>query len=603
MFKHLLLRPLLLSRFAAFAWLLLIALIGTLLSPPAFAKEDFLEPEAAFKFSAKMQDPKTAVVTFAIADGYYMYRERFQFKAAGAVLGTPELPPGIVKFDKTFEKDVESYRKQVTIRLPVQASAPFVLTVTSQGCTDQGLCYAPLESVADLSPIGAVQGDVALGGDTVRAALDTASSQAASTGVLDNAMGRIESSLKGGKFLVILPLFLLLGLGLAFTPCVLPMVPILSFIIVGEGTQVRRSRAFILSVAYSLGMAIVYTALGIAAGLIGEGLAATLQNPWVLGLFALLMVALSLSMFGVYHLQVPAAIQARLMQASGRQSGGKLFGVFVMGAISALIVGPCVAAPLAGALVYISQTRDVVIGGGALFAMAVGMSIPLLLVGISAGALLPRAGAWMETVKRFFGVLMLALALWMVAPILPSWLVMLGWATLGLGYGIALLRPLTGGFSIAFGIVFALVGLAQLVGVASGGRNAWAPLSHLIGNVEKPVQFTRVRSVAELDAVLASAQGKTVMLDFYADWCVSCKEMEKLTFTDPQVRQKMSALLLLQVDVTANNADDKAMLKRFNLFGPPGIIFFNGQGAELQNTRVIGYQNAERFARSLALVL
>lgn len=603
MFKHLLLRPLLLSRFAVLVWLLLIALICTLLSPPAFAKEDFLEPEAAFKFSAKMQDPKTAVVTFAIADGYYMYRERFQFKAAGAVLGTPELPSGIVKFDKTFEKDVESYRKQVTIRLPVQASAPFVLTVTSQGCTDQGLCYAPLESVANLSLVGAVQGDVALGGDTVRAALDTASSQAASTGVLDNAMGRIESSLKGGKFLVILPLFLLLGLGLAFTPCVLPMVPILSFIIVGEGTQVRRSRAFILSVAYSLGMAIVYTALGIAAGLIGEGLAATLQNPWVLGLFALLMVALSLSMFGVYHLQVPAAIQARLMQASGRQSGGKLFGVFVMGAISALIVGPCVAAPLAGALVYISQTRDVVIGGGALFAMAVGMSIPLLLVGISAGALLPRAGAWMETVKRFFGVLMLALALWMVAPILPSWLVMLGWATLGLGYGIALLRPLTGGFSIAFGIVFALVGLAQLVGVASGGRNAWAPLSHLIGNVEKPVQFTRVRSVAELDAVLASAQGKTVMLDFYADWCVSCKEMEKLTFTDPQVRQKMSALLLLQVDVTANNADDKAMLKRFNLFGPPGIIFFNGQGAELQNTRVIGYQNAERFARSLALVL
>lgn len=603
MFKHLLLRSLLLSRFAVFGWLLLIALIGTLLSPSAFAKEDFLEPEAAFKFAAKMQDSKTAVVTFAIADGYYMYRERFQFKAAGAVLGTPELPRGIVKFDKTFEKDVESYRKQVTITLPVQASAPFVLTVTSQGCTDQGLCYAPLESVANLSPIGAAKGNVASGADTVRAALDTASPQAASTGVFDNATGSIESSLKSGKFLVILPLFLLLGLGLAFTPCVLPMVPILSFIIIGEGTQVRRSRAFILSVAYSLGMAIVYTALGIAAGLIGEGLAATLQNPWVLGLFALLMVALSLSMFGVYHLQVPAAVQARLMQASGRQSGGKLFGVFVMGAISALIVGPCVAAPLAGALVYISQTRDVVIGGGALFAMAVGMSIPLLLVGISAGALLPRAGAWMETVKRFFGVLMLALALWMVAPILPSWLVMLGWATLGLGYGIALLRPLTGGFSIAFGVVFALVGLAQLVGVASGGRNAWAPLSHLIGNVEKPVQFTRVRSVAELDAVLASAQGKTVMLDFYADWCVSCKEMEKLTFTDPQVRQKMSALLLLQVDVTANNADDKAMLKRFNLFGPPGIIFFNGQGAELQNTRVIGYQNAERFARSLALVL
>lgn len=595
-----------------FVWLLLSALFCSVLSPHAFAKEDFLQPEMAFKFTARMQDPKTIKLTFAIADDYYMYRDRFQFKVAGATLGTPELPPGIVKFDKVFEKDVESYRKQVIITLPVHASAPFALTVTSQGCSDQGLCYAPMESVANLSPtgggllaaVGAARNALAQGGDTASAPMETASTpMLESSGVFDSTMGSIESSLKSRKLLVILPLFMLLGLGLAFTPCVLPMVPILSFIIVGEGAQVARSRAFILSVAYSLGMALVYTALGIAAGLIGEGLAATLQNPWVLGLFALLMVALSLSMFGVYQLQVPAALQSRLMHASGRQSSGKLFGVFVMGAISALIVGPCVAAPLAGALVYISQTRDVVIGGGALFAMAIGMSVPLLLIGVSAGALVPRAGAWMEAVKRFFGVLMLALALWMVLPILPSWLAMLGWAALGLGYGITLLRPLTGGFSIAFGVVLALFGLTQLVGVASGGRNAWAPLSHLMGTVEQPVQFARVRSVAELDAVLASAQGKTVMLDFYADWCVSCKEMEKLTFTDSQVRRQMAQLLLLQVDVTANNADDKALLKRFNLFGPPGIIFFNAQGAELQNTRVIGYQNAQRFARSLALVL
>lgn len=601
------------TRPAAFAWLMLITLLALLLSPRAFAKEDFLEPEAAFKFSARMQDPKTIVLNFDIADGYYMYRERFQFKAEGATMGAPKLPNGIVKFDKTFEKDVESYRKQVTLTLPVEASSPFTLSVTSQGCTDQGLCYAPMESVVKLSPngggllaaVGAIRG--ALGqGDSLQASQPDAA--AAAPVVADAArpqseMGRIEASLKGGKLLVILPLFLLLGLGLAFTPCVLPMVPILSFIIVGEGTQVRRSRAFILSLAYSLGMAIVYTALGVAAGLIGEGLAATLQNPWVLGLFALLMVGLSLSMFGVYQLQVPSVLQSRLLRVSERQSAGKLFGVFVMGAISALIVGPCVAAPLAGALVYISQTRDVVIGGGALFAMAAGMSVPLLLVGISAGTLLPRAGAWMEAVKRFFGVLMLALALWMVAPVLPAGLVMLGWAALGLGYGISLLRPLGGGVSIACGVLFVLFGLAQLVGVASGSRNAWAPLAHLTGTAEQPVQFTRVRSVAELDAVLASAPSKKVMLDFYADWCVSCKEMEKLTFTDPGVRAQMSELLLLQVDVTANNADDKAMLKRFNLFGPPGIIFFNGRGSEIEGTRVIGYQNAQRFARSLAQVL
>ncbi|NMM36626.1 MAG: protein-disulfide reductase DsbD [Glaciimonas sp.] len=601
---------------STFAWILLITLLGILLSPRAFAKENFLEPEAAFKFSAKLQDSKTIKLTFAIADGYYMYRERFQFKAAGATLGTPELPHGIIKYDTTFEKDVESYRKQVTITIPVQASAPFVFTVISQGCTDQGLCYAPMESVAKLSPTGsggllaaveAMQGTLVQSdaSSSVQASQMNAAPRLAvpAVGWLDSGMNGIELSLESRKLLVILPLFFLLGLGLAFTPCVLPMVPILSSIIMGEGAQVPRSRAFILSVAYALGMAIVYTALGVTAGLLGEGLSATLQNPWVLGLFALVMVALALSMFGVYQLQVPAVIQSRLMQVSEHQSAGKLFGVFVMGAISALIVGPCVAAPLAGALVYISQTRDVVIGGSALFAMAAGMSVPLLLIGVSAGALLPRAGAWMETVKRFFGVLMLALALWMVVPVLPGWLVMLGWATLGLGYGIFLLRPLTGGFSITFGLVLAVFGLVQLVGVASGGRSAWAPLSHLVGNAEKPLQFTRVRSVAELDMVLASAQGKTVMLDFYADWCVSCKEMEKLTFTDPRVRAQMSKLLLLQADVTANNADDKALLKRFKLFGPPGIIFFTAQGAEIQGARIIGYQNADRFTRSLVLVL
>ncbi|MEO6353680.1 MAG: protein-disulfide reductase DsbD [Oxalobacteraceae bacterium] len=598
------------SRPTGFVWILFIALLGILSPQQALAGEDFLEPEAAFKFAAEMQGPKTIVLTFAIADGYYLYRDRFQFRATGANLGEPKFPVGIIKYDTTFEKDVESYRKQVTITLPVQADAPFVLTVISQGCTDQGLCYAPMESVANLSSArgllasaGAVQGALGMGSE-VSSRMNAGPQQGqASAGLLDGAMGSIEASLKSGKLLLILPLFFLLGLGLAFTPCVLPMVPILSFIIVGEGAHVARSRAFILSVAYSLGMAIVYTALGIAAGLIGEGLAASLQNPWVLGLFALLMVALALSMFGVYQLQVPAAMQSRLVRVSERQSAGKLFGVFTMGAISALIVGPCVAAPLAGALVYISQTRDVVIGGSALFAMAAGMSVPLLLIGISAGALLPRAGAWMETVKRFFGVLMLGLALWMVVPILPAWLEMLGWAALGLGYGLFLLRPLGGGFSIAFGILFAVFGLVQLVGVASGGRDAWAPLSHLIGNPEKPLQFTRVRSVGELDAILTAAQGKTVMLDFYADWCVSCKEMEELTFTDQRVREQMSTLLLLQVDVTANNADDKALLKRFNLFGPPGIIFFDPQGAEIKGTRVIGYQNAQRFARSLSLAL
>jgi thiol:disulfide interchange protein DsbD len=377
------------------------------------------------------------------------------------------------------------------------------------------------------------------------------------------------------------------------------MVPILSSIIVGEGGQVRRSRGFMLSLAYSFGMAIVYTALGVAAGLIGEGLSAALQNPWVLGGFALLMVLMALSMFGFYELQMPGSVQSKLADASGRQKSGKLAGVFAMGAISALIVGPCVAAPLAGALVYISQTRDVVIGGAALFSMAVGMSIPLLLVGVSAGSLLPRAGAWMDTVKRFFGVLMLAMALWLVSPVLPPMVQMLLWAALLIGYGAYLLKRKGGWASMAVGIGFAVLGAVQLVGAATGGRDALAPLAHLRGGEQQKLVFTRVKTVDELDAILANTGGKTVMLDFYADWCVSCKEMEKLTFPDPAVKAKLANTILLQADVTANDAADKAMLKRFGLFGPPGIILFDRSGKEIADSRVIGYQDANKFLGSL----
>jgi thiol:disulfide interchange protein DsbD len=312
------------------------------------------------------------------------------------------------------------------------------------------------------------------------------------------------------------------------------------------------------------------------------------------------MVLLALSMFGVYQLQMPAAVQARLSVASGQQSAGKLAGVFTMGAISALIVGPCVAAPLAGALVYISQTRDVVVGGSALFAMAAGMSVPLLLLGISAGSLLPRAGAWMESVKRFFGVLMLSVAVWMVSPVLPGWVQMTAWAALGLGYGAHLLWEKSAAWPWkAIGAVFLILGSVQIVGLATGGRDPLEPLAHLRGGTTHAVKFVRVKSVAELDAALAGANGKHAMLDFYADWCVSCKEMEKLTFSDPRVRDRMSNMLLLQADVTANDADDKALLKRFKLFGPPGIIFFDPQAREVKDARVIGYQNAERFLESL----
>ena len=547
---------------------------------PSVQAQDFLAPEQAFAFSARMRDAATIEVSFRIADGYYMYRDKIAVSAEGATLGKVEIPRGTIKFDPNFDKELETLRQQLTIAIPVQANGSFQLKVTSQGCADKGLCYPPMESVATLS--------------TANSGVDVAAPAA------DGEMGRIEASLASGRLILILPLFLLLGLGLSFTPCVLPMVPILSFIIAGEGAQTSRQRGLLLAVAYSLGMALVYTALGIAAGLIGEGLSATLQSPPILSAFAILMAVMALSMFDVYQLQLPASLQLALTRLSERQRGGKLLGVFVMGAISALIVGPCVAAPLAGALVYISQTRNVLIGGSALFAMAVGMSVPLLLVGISAGSLLPRAGAWMQTVKHFFGVLMLALALWMVSSLIPAWLLMLGWGLLGAGYGAFLMRDKSLGWRPRIlGTVFIALGAVQLLGLATGGRDAWSPLAHLRGQQHQKTEFTRVRSVAELDAALANTGGRRVMLDFYADWCVSCIEMEKLTFTNPAVKEKLDQMLLLQADVTANDDDDKALLKRFGLFGPPGIILFDAHGTEIRGTRVIGYQAPAQFLQSL----
>jgi thiol:disulfide interchange protein DsbD len=578
----------------------LACLLGAclLVIAPSSDAEDFLDPELAFKVAARMIEPGVAEVNFSVADGYYLYRDRIKFSAQGAQLGEPALPPGKVKFDETFQKDVETYRGKISVRVPLQVAGDFVLTVGRQGCADQGLCYPPMESNFKLS---------AIAGSGVSSASNTTGSEVAAAAPESTRPMResysISAALKSGKLGAILPLFFLLGLGLSFTPCVLPMVPILSFIIVGEGVGIKRSRAFALSLSYALGMALVYTALGVAAGLIGEGLSATLQNPWVLGGFAALMGALSLSMFGVYQLQMPGALQSRLTLVSEGQRNGKLIGVFLMGAISALIVGPCVAAPLAGALVYISQTRDVVVGGAALFSMAMGMSVPLLLVGISAGSLLPRAGAWMEAIKRFFGVLMLAMALWMVSPVIPTWLQMTGWAALLLGYAAYQLFIHSGGMpSKLMAIVIGILGLTQLIGVSTGGRDVYAPLAHLFGTQEHGLSFKRVASLAELDAALAQSKGKVAMLDFYADWCVSCKEMEKLTFTDAQVKSKLADVLLLQVDVTANNAEDKALLKRFGLFGPPGIIFFDKRSVEIPDGRVIGYQNAEAFLISLSVI-
>ena len=583
----------------------------------AFA-QTFLEPEKAFRFVARALDERTVDVEFTVAPGYYLYREKLAFEAAGAVLGTPQLPPGKVKFDETFRKDVETYRDVLHVAVPVtQAAAGFRLIVTSQGCADAGLCYPPMRSGADISLAGfGGKASVRVLAPAELAEPEVAGNASAGTSVAGAAplaqgggadSSPLDAALQSGRFWSVIGVFLVAGVLLSFTPCVLPMLPILSSIIVGQQGGSSRGRSFALAASYSLGMAVVYTALGIAAGLVGEGLAATLQKPWVLLVFGAALVAFSLSMFGVYELRLPGALNQRLSDASGRLRGGHAASVFAMGGVSALIVSPCVVAPLAGALVYLSQTRDVALGGSALFALAAGMSVPLLLLGASAGALLPKAGAWMEGVKRFFGVLLLGVAIWIVQPILPAAFGLVLWGALAVfaavlvwGQRSTAARP---AWRNALAGALVVLGLFEWVGAASGAVDPLQPLARFGPGAQgradaAALRFQPVRSSAELDAVLASSS-RPVMLDFYADWCVSCKEMERYTFSDQAVRARLSKAVLLKADVTANNAQDRELLKRFQLFGPPGTLFFAPRGAEISGARVIGYQNAARFAQTL----
>lgn len=587
----------------------------------AQATNEFLEPEQAFALSVRPAGDKSVLLHFDIAPGYYLYRKAFRFEADAATLAPAVLPAGKIKFDETFQENVETYRDQLDIEVPVeQASATFALRVVNQGCADAGLCYPPMTTELKASLVGWGGDGQVSGAPLARAAAlagPTGSSAATTTPewVASRAgdVSAIQHVLQGGSWWATVAAFWLMGLLLSFTPCVLPMLPILSSIIAGGG-PVSRWRGLALAWVYALGMSLVYTALGVAAGLAGEGLAAALQQPWVLGLFGLLLVVLALSMFDVYELQLPHALASRLDGASRRLPGGRFIGVFLMGGLSALIVSPCVTGPLAGALVYLSQTRDVALAGSALFALAWGMSVPLLLLGLSAGAWLPRSGGWMHAVKRFFGLLLMAVALWIVQPVLPGPVVLLAWGLLLLVIGFVMRpfdpHPHAGAPRVwlqrAVGLAALALGVMQLAGAASGGHDAWQPLAPWTSSrsgegqlATTPLAFRPVGSVDELENVLRTAD-RPVMLDFYADWCVSCKEMERFTFSDPTIRQKLAGALLLKADVTANNADHKALLKRFGLFGPPGTIFFAAGGQELPLARVIGYQSAREFENTLA---
>lgn len=568
-------------------------------------KTAFLPADQAFVLEVHAVDQRTLLASFKITPGYYLYRDKTTFSVAGGKtkISRISLPKGETKNDPNFG-EIEVYHQSFQVEIvldKVDASKPLALNASYQGCSDKGLCYPPIEKTFTIELTQTLT-------ETPLIAPVSASSVIQSSPKNENT--RIASLFKDGSFWLIISFFFGAGLLLSLTPCVFPMIPILSGIIVGRGHKITHMHAFILSLAYVLGMAITYAIAGVAAGYSGNLLSNALQTPWVLGSFAAIFVVLSLAMFGLYELQLPTALQSKLSDTSNKLHGGHLSGVFGMGALSAIIMGPCVAAPLAGALLYISQTHDAVLGGTALFVLALGMGVPLLIIGTSAGAILPKTGPWMEAVKRFFGVMMLAMAIWIVTPVIPLSAQMLLWAALLIFSAIYLhaLDPLPHTahgftkFGKGVGILALLLGVAYLIGALSGARDILRPLGNIgRATAEAPatLRFERVKSGAELDARIAAAQGKTVMLDFYADWCVSCKEMERFTFSDAAVQAKLKNTILLQADVTANNEDDKSLLQRFQLFGPPATMFFDASGKEQADFRVTGYQDAPQFLQSL----
>ena len=599
-------------------------------------QQALLPPDEAFKMSIDVRDANTLIANFEPAKDYYLYRDKIAFepKDSNTFIENIALPQGKIKDDQTFgETEVYDKPFQAIISLKREISEteqPLNLAATYQGCNEPiGVCYAPISKDIDLI-LPAMKAAVDMVAGAVSGNASAATPDAAeelfqirpSVPVIETESYKIDRMFETGDFWLILTGFFGIGLLLAFTPCVFPMFPILSGIIATRGKHLTRSRGFILALAYVLGMAITYALAGIAAGLSGAMLSAALQNAWVLGTFALVFVLLAFSMFGFYELQLPGSLQSKLSEEAGHLKGGHLTSVFGMGALSALIVGPCVAAPLAGALIYISQTRDVVLGGSALFVMALGMGVPLLLLGASAGVLLPKSGPWMESIKQFFGVLLLGVAIWLISPVISEVVHMLLWAALLIISAIYLhaIDPLperASGLRKFFkgvGVIALLTGVALLIGVLSGSRDVLQPLSKLnitsvstkeIANINQGshLPFQPVKSIAELDEVIDQSKGKYLMVDFYADWCISCKEMERFTFTDTRVQERLKDVVLLQIDVTDGTPDDAALLKHFNLFGPPGILFIDPQGQEIPNIRVIGFQNKDDFLTILNAVL
>ncbi len=575
---------------------------------------EFLDPSDAFFFSAEVIDSHTLRAHFDIVDEYYLYKNKFEFSLEGAegiTIASFEGSKGKEKDDEYFGLMEVYYGKATfTIHLTREnlAKTPITLTARYQGCADAGLCYPPIDSSMQ----------IVLPASDGTAPAATQPSSNSNAGLPLSEQDQLAQSLASGSTLLTIASFFGLGLLLAFTPCVFPMIPILSSIIVGQGEHITTRRAFTLSLVYVLAMAITYTIAGVIAGMFGENLQAALQDPWILGSFSIVFIALALSMFGFYDIQLPNALQSRLTTMSNSQQSGTLIGTAIMGFLSALVVGPCVAPPLAGALIYIGQSGDALLGGAALFALSMGMGAPLLAIGASAGKILPKSGDWMNAIKAVFGVLLLAVAIWMLERIIPASVTLALWAILLIGSSIYMgaLEQLgidaTGWRKLwkGVGLTLLIYGSLLLIGAASGAKDPLQPLQGIafassgVEQQSNELSFTKVHSLQALQQQLAEAKrnNQPVMLDFYADWCVSCKEMERYTFSDSEVQQALSGFRLLKADVTANNEDDKALLKHFGLIGPPSIIFYDRGGNELRNLRLVGFLEATSFKNHAQLV-
>jgi len=586
----------------------------------------FLQPDEAFKPSAKMVDPKTIGVELLMGDQIHIYADKLKVEDADKEDG---IDFKSVTMADPIQLDGETvYESSPAIRIALVKSKELSgekkvkVKLSYQGCSSAGLCYEPIEKVLEVT----VNTDALTADSTSETALSSSKAEAVQTAVSatepqatlkaepkESETDQIAGVIKGGSLWFIILSFFGFGLLLALTPCVFPMIPIISSVIMAQGSGLGTKKAFWLSVVYVLSMAVAYTIAGILAGLFGANLQAAFQTPWIITLFSLIFVILAMSMFDLFELQIPNFIQSKITKISGSQSG--VVGIAIMGFLSALIVGPCVAAPLAGALIYIGQTGDAVLGGIALFSLSIGMGVPLIAIGTSAGKFMPKPGVWMDTIKSIFGVMLIGISIWMISRILDENISMMLWGSLAIfvAINIGALEPIRGrcirchrANKKALGIIILLYGMSLLLGGMSGAKDPLHPLdpflpSKAVAQAEMSAhkEFKKITSLQELDTILAQNKGKKVMVDFYADWCTACKEYESKTFSDENVKTAMDAYTLVQVDLTANDDASKAITSKFGLFGPPAILFFDENGVRLKNADIVGFKEPKEFLNHL----